>query len=309
MENLSKKSKAAVKNLVGQIFNNWLVKKFVRCHKKQSVWECECQTCSNVLEIPRTGLRGRYTKLCKCKISKRVQSIIGQRQETWEVKRFIGVVDNNSSWECECQNCGAKRIVTCAKWRIYKKKKCDCQIKCKENIIGKKFNNLTVIEERKNKDKDHKQYECYCLCGLCLKNKWIEKNYLLSGRAKNCGCLKNLKKGKTDTLSKNRTSKGYIQIYYPSHPNARKLGYVYEHTFVMSEYLGRPLHKNESCHHINGKRDDNRLENLELWIIKQPYGQRAEDLVRYAKEILETYSDYKNPVTHSISPDWFEIER
>lgn len=73
------------------------------------------------------------------------------------------------------------------------------------------------------------------------------------------------------------------------HPNANQRGQVLEHVKVMSEILGRPLRKGENVHHKNGVRDDNRPENLELWVSSQPWGQRPEDLVAWAKEIIELY--------------------
>lgn len=59
-------------------------------------------------------------------------------------------------------------------------------------------------------------------------------------------------------------SQGYIYLYRPDHPNSQKKGYVAEHRLAMEEKIGRYLTKEECVHHLNGIRDDNRLENLEL---------------------------------------------
>lgn len=83
---------------------------------------------------------------------------------------------------------------------------------------------------------------------------------------------------------------GYVCWNDKGHPLATGSGVVFEHRAVMADKLGRYLFPGENVHHINGKRDDNRPENLELWVTMQPSGQRPEDLVAFAREILARYA-------------------
>lgn len=74
-----------------------------------------------------------------------------------------------------------------------------------------------------------------------------------------------------------RSPHGYVMRLAPDHPSiagtARR--YVLEHRLVMEQMLGRFLEPNEHVHHKNGIRDDNRPENLELWVGGHPPGARS----------------------------------
>lgn len=86
-----------------------------------------------------------------------------------------------------------------------------------------------------------------------------------------------------------KTTSGYIIAFKPDHPSSNKNGYILQHRYIMEEYLGRRLFPEETVHHKNGDRADNRLENLELWASKHPGGQRVEDLLKFAREIIDLY--------------------
>lgn len=82
---------------------------------------------------------------------------------------------------------------------------------------------------------------------------------------------------------------GYIWIFAKGHPGANKNNCIFEHRIIMEKMLGRLLHKDERVHHKNGIRNDNRPKNLELWVVSHPAGQRVEDQLKWAKEILKRY--------------------
>lgn len=61
---------------------------------------------------------------------------------------------------------------------------------------------------------------------------------------------------------------GYVLVYIspesPYYAMARKNSHIQEHRLIVAQHLGRCLALNEHVHHINGIKDDNRIENLKL---------------------------------------------
>ena len=201
------------------------------------------------------------------------------------IKRLENDKSGSSRWKCKCQ-CGKHYITSTG--RLKKGFACGCQKI--PNLTGQRFGKLLVtsmgdVIPKPPKPDGYKRYwyMCNTKCD-CGGEKVVKHNHLVRGWTKSCGCLGSGTWKGGFYISKD----GYKYIRRPDHPNVYQNKYIQEHRVVMGEHLGRYLTKDETVHHKNGIRDDNRIENLELWTGTHPYGVRRDDLddwvVQYIKE-------------------------
>lgn len=90
-------------------------------------------------------------------------------------------------WKCECE-CGNIVFSTGSDLKSGRRVSCG---KCPkyENLIGQKFNLLTVIADTHTKINGKEVWECQCECGNIIK---VHSANLKNGSVKSCGCLANI---------------------------------------------------------------------------------------------------------------------
>lgn len=159
-----------------------------------------------------------------------------------------------------------------------------------KDLTGRTFGKWTVVRLHSKGSKT--RWWCRCLCGH---ERDVVSGNLLSGQSTGCyECANGRQRGSDSPHWKGgrRVSEsGYVFLHGEVFPGYESLHREQpEHRIVMARHLNRPLLPEENVHHINGVRDDNRIENLELWTTSQPSGKRVEDVVDWAREILRTYA-------------------
>ena len=158
------------------------------------------------------------------------------------------------------------------------------------NLTGKRFGRLVAISIGNRANGKHLHWDCDCDCGGKTA---VRSSKLVQGKVRSCGCLyrENLSSaGDRAWIGGRHTDKrGYVSVATFSTRGDGTKRHEREHRVVMEKHLGRKLHNGETVHHKNGIRNDNRIENLELWSTQHPYGQRVSDKVESAIEVLNTY--------------------
>lgn len=237
----------------------------------------------------------------------RLKNIVGQTFGLLTVvKRHP---QNNSAghtqWVCSCE-CGNTTVVTGVNLKAGHSKSCGC-LKHRPahnslDLVGKRFGRLVVLpsgHEVKGKRKV-KYWNCQCDCGNTTP---VTTGKLRSGHTISCGCWNKEQASRIamtyligrKTLAANGTlpprikKGGYVKVHDRHHHRADKAGFVFEHIKVMEQTLGREMLPNEYVHHKNGINNDNRPENLELWVTGQPFGQRVNDRGKFYVEFILTH--------------------
>ena len=94
-------------------------------------------------------------------------------------------VNGRAYWKCRC-NCGNSTVVAASSLRRGNTKSCGCISREKENLIGRRFERLTVISESERRGRT---LMWHCRCD-CAKEVAVSGNDLRSGNTKSCGCLR-----------------------------------------------------------------------------------------------------------------------
>ncbi len=144
----------------------------------------------------------------------------------------------------------------------------------RKNLLGKRFGRLVVVDDLGKDNNNQWYWKCLCDCG---ETTTATTTYLNRSkdpkRSCGCGCVENrFKVGENIGEDNNRWSggkyigtHGYVWVVNKEHPMATVRGTVREHRLVMAEAIGRCLLPEESVHHINEIKNDNRIENLMLF--------------------------------------------
>ncbi len=110
----------------------------------------------------------------------------------------------------------------------------------------------------------------FCQCGCGLPTTITPKNDVSTNRVRGHpmrfikGHNASLRKGQNHPSWKGgKTLKnGYVMVHSPDHPKSDRGGYMPEATLIVERAMGKYLPNGALPHHINGRRNDNRPQNL-----------------------------------------------
>ena len=94
----------------------------------------------------------------------------------------------------------------------------------------------------------------------------------------------------TVEYQKRMTDKGYIRIFVDDR-------WIYEHVYIVEQFIGRELKEGEVVHHINSIKTDNRISNLMLFKNQKEHQKFHLKIKQFG---------YTNPICRQIANRWKE---
>lgn len=178
--------------------------------KRRKRYVCMCD-CGNTVELTATQLRSR--KHCGNNIHRERKNYVGK---VYGKLTIVGVLYNymddthprqDNYAQCEC-SCGKKDILIPLKNLICgSTKSCGCNRT--PDLTGKRFGNLTVIEQIESK-KHQRRWLCLCDCGAFTS---LTSHCLLSGHTKSCGCLRSTSVSQGELAIRSILADNKIEFY------------------------------------------------------------------------------------------------
>lgn len=162
------------------------------------IWECQCD-CGKIALISGKRLRNGQAKCCGCLYKKKPTIKKGYYYSKIQGQRFGKLIaikptderrDRKIIWECLC-DCGKTCYIRSSCLISGHTKSCGCLTpennkKRVQDLIGQKFNKLTVIEKVEN-EKNETRWKCQCECGG---QTIVSRTNLISGITTSCGCIR-----------------------------------------------------------------------------------------------------------------------
>ena len=221
--------------------------------------ECKTQGCLNIGNRPESGL-------CESCYRKSIRDSRKDLCITEGCRRTINHPTAGQCHACYCRERLSNEVETCST------KGC-------ENTIAFKGEKICRPCYEKKWYENAEQCTYVGGCDRPIRIKWIglcNAHY----QQYNSGEFKPLRRVKGTGTYEN----GY---FYLTRDGVRRG----EHIWVMEDHMRRTLLPEETVHHKNGVRDDNRLDNLELWSSSHPGGQRIIDKLQWAHELIQLYEN------------------
>ena len=233
--------------------------------------------------------------------------LAGQRFGRLTVIEFDGIRNQKSFWKCHC-DCGNDIVAQGTYLTFGDTKSCGClkhETNCRfDDLTGKTFGRLFVVERVENSASKQVQYLCRCACG---KEKVVLGNHLKSGATKSCGCYmaectisKNTTHGKTGTRLHRIWSGMKIRCYDTNHKDYKDYGA--KGVVMCSEWLGDNGFQNfHDWAYANGYADNLSIDRIDVNGNYEPSNCRWVDSIQQANNKRNNHYVEDNGETLTIA--------